>query len=673
MARQDIEAGRAFVKVAMDNSGLIKGIKAAQQRLASFGRAATATGGAIAGMGAAITGPLVAMAKTFADTGDKAGKMAARVRTSAEWLQQMGFAAEQSGASMDDVGAGLFRMTRRVANFTTGGGPAKRALEALGFAAKDFAGLNTEQTFDKVTEALSRVKDPALASQYAFELFGGTAKALAPLLAQGADGIAALRQEAKDLNIPLTNEEVADAEALTDALNRMGRTTKSLRDIIGSALAPTLTRNLNIMAKIVARISGWVRENKQLFATAAAVGSALTLVGTAIAGLGIASTVASAALGGILAVIGAIGTVAAAIASPLGLAATALIAGGVAWAKWTEQGQAFVQFARSGLAETLQIARDTFGGIVDALTAGDLELAAQIGFAGLKLAVAEGLNAIADLIGGAGGDTIASTFKDLLDGDLTGAMETALQGLQALFLDWGKNIVSIMTSVARDLVGIWRGASETIATSIDKQASKGGIFGKAFGALTGTDYTGTAQRGSELDRKLAESRQRLGITDIAADSTNADFIGGLYDQWESSINSQLDKLELATIQAADDAADQLKQRTREIGRTDTTDLANQLAALREQAAAAAEAARQSTASKITGGGPDGEGGGLGPGSQPVFGAFSAAAVAAVAASAGGPQQRLLKANEDQVRKLAAIEATEKSMLAALQNFGVTFQ
>ena len=91
----------------------------------SVGSLQTAVVGVI---GSAALGGLV---KTLADVSDRLGKTSARLGISAEDLQKLGFAAEQSGIEVGTLEMALQRFTRRAADSAKDGtGPAQQAFDA---------------------------------------------------------------------------------------------------------------------------------------------------------------------------------------------------------------------------------------------------------------------------------------------------------------------------------------------------------------------------------------------------------------------------------------------------------------------------------------------------------------------------------------------------------------
>jgi hypothetical protein len=100
--------------------------------------------------------------------------------------------------------------------------------------------LPVEQQFDQIVRALAGVENESLRAQYAFEILGDGAKALMPLLNQGADGIEAFRKQARDLGITISDDDAASAAALADAWDILKRSLSAVTIQLGAALAPLL-------------------------------------------------------------------------------------------------------------------------------------------------------------------------------------------------------------------------------------------------------------------------------------------------------------------------------------------------------------------------------------------------------------------------------------------------
>ena len=86
----------------------------------------------------------------------------------------------------------------------------------------------------------------------------------------------------------------------------------------------------------------------------------------------------------IMSAVGAIGAALAGLLSPVGLIAIAVLAGIAAWTAWTTSGQQTLGALTQVFGSLWSVARKVFGGMSDALAAGDMKLAARILWAGLK-------------------------------------------------------------------------------------------------------------------------------------------------------------------------------------------------------------------------------------------------------------------------------------------------
>ncbi len=395
-----IRAGKAFVELGVDDK-IAKGLRAAEKRLKAFGAGVRSLGTQLAALGGAIITPLLGAAKVFAGAGDTLDKMAGRTGVSVEALSELGFAAEQSGADLETLEAGLRKMQRSINDAADGMQTAVDALAALGLSAQALQNLSPEQQFKLIADRLSKIEDPTTRAALAMELLGKSGTRLLPLLKDGAAGIEALQQQARDLGLTISTQSAKDAALLTDTLNILWRTLKQAAFTIGAAVAPTLIDLANRATRVVVVVTNWLTQNKALIVTVlkvaaavTAVGVALIAAGTLISGIGAVFGWLAAVVTGIGAAFGAIGTALAALLSPIGLVITAAVALGSALLVVSGAGAD----ALTWLGEQFGRLRDTvykvMGGIADALAAGDITLAAQILWLSLKLAWQQGVAAL---------------------------------------------------------------------------------------------------------------------------------------------------------------------------------------------------------------------------------------------------------------------------------------
>ena len=115
-----IRAGAAFVEAYLDDSKLRRGLKGVRAQLAAFGAGVNALGTKFAGLGAGVITPLLAATHHFMSAGSALNDMSARTGVGTNALSELGFAAEQTGASLEDVETGVKRMQKAITAATEG-------------------------------------------------------------------------------------------------------------------------------------------------------------------------------------------------------------------------------------------------------------------------------------------------------------------------------------------------------------------------------------------------------------------------------------------------------------------------------------------------------------------------------------------------------------------------
>lgn len=395
---QGIRAGRAFVELFADDTKLVRGLRAAEKRLKAFGAGVQSIGTKLFALGSAAVAPLLATTNVFASMGDQLAKMSLRTGISVESLSELGYAADQSGASIEMLEGGVRKMQKFLLDAAERSTTAEQTLSRLGLSLSDLGSRSPEQQFELIADRLSQIQDPAIRAATAMEVFGKTGTSLLPLMQDGAKGIADLRQQARDLGLVISTEDAQAAEVFGDRLSDLWKVIKSGVFAIGAALAPLL-QDLAIRATRIAKVTAdWVRENKQLIVTVfkiaagvAAGGAALIVLGTLISGVGAAFGVAASVITGVGTVLGVIGTVIGALLSPIGLVTAAVVGLGAYLLYVSGTGSQALQW----LADTFQSLKEdalaAWQGIGDALAAGDLALAAKILWLTLKMEWQKGI------------------------------------------------------------------------------------------------------------------------------------------------------------------------------------------------------------------------------------------------------------------------------------------
>jgi len=205
----------------------------------SVGSLQTAVVGVI---GSAALGGLV---KTLADVSDRLGKTSARLGISAEDLQKLGFAAEQSGIEVGTLEMALQRFTRRAADSAKDGtGPAQQAFDALGISITRADGTLKDNIslLKEVADGFQGTESQAEKVRLAFKLFDSEGVKLVNLLQQGSGALDAFGDQLESVNGVITDRSISASEQLNDRFNILKRSAQALLtplvELVNSGLDP---------------------------------------------------------------------------------------------------------------------------------------------------------------------------------------------------------------------------------------------------------------------------------------------------------------------------------------------------------------------------------------------------------------------------------------------------
>jgi len=187
------------------------------------------------------------------------------------------------------------------------------------------------------------------------------------------------------------------AGTLSHAFSQIKEAGLAALSVVGEALAEPLAR----AAALVKRYAGTVIElfsrNKALIVTVAKVVAAVGAVGAALVAAGVAGSALATVFGGLASIVGAAGTVVgmlgsalAALLSPIGLVIAGVAGLGAYILYATGAAGKALAWLKEKFGALADFAGQAFGGIKDALAAGDFALAARILWLSLKVAWEKG-------------------------------------------------------------------------------------------------------------------------------------------------------------------------------------------------------------------------------------------------------------------------------------------
>lgn len=438
MARQRaIRAGRAYVELNADDSKLKAGLRKAQMRLRAFGRTVNSIGLRLGAMGAAITGPLLAATGVFASAGDELDKMSARTGIGVARLQELGFAAQQSGSDLNTLAKIVQRMNRRLGRgFAEGTSSEIEAMEQLGLDIERLRQMDPEGRLLAIADAMANYGDNAAAAGLAQRAFGAQVDAMLPMLLEGRDGIEQMAARARELGIGLSGK---DSRAAADFTNRLGELRAVLKQVtleIGAAVADALSKWVTAVAEGVSKAAAFIREHRRMVAWVLALGGALIAGAGGLLALGLAAKVAAFAVGGLIGIVSVATTVVGGLITALGLLVTVkgavigtIIGVGVAMLNMTGIGQRALQWLGERFTWLWKHVREVVGAIADALRGGDISAAVNVLWTSLRLAWLNG----------------TLQLQEIWHGMLRAINSTWIDALAGLKMAWAKFVAKVKT------------------------------------------------------------------------------------------------------------------------------------------------------------------------------------------------------------------------------------
>lgn len=285
------EVGAIISKLTLNTQKWSQSVSQVEQDQTKMQRSAKSTGDKMRKMGTAmtvagtaITAALGLMTKKFVDTGDWIDKMSKRTGISAESLSELAYAADLSGASLNDVERSVKRMAGSILDAHAGLESYARAFRQMGLSVDDLMKMNPEQQFLAISEAIASIEDPTIRAALAQDVFGRAGTTLLPMMSEGAEGLRNLREEARELGIIYSEDTAAAAAKLKDVQTALKKSWEGLSLTFMETLAPMLTKLVEGITNIVVKIKDWMREHPGLaagIAKVAAVGAPLmAMLGT---------------------------------------------------------------------------------------------------------------------------------------------------------------------------------------------------------------------------------------------------------------------------------------------------------------------------------------------------------------------------------------------------------
>ena len=207
--------------------GLAKGVEVLGQKVLDFGKESI---------------------NAFQNVGKEVKLLQRYTGDSAEEMSKLRFAAEESGVSTDTLALALGKMSKAAS--TVAG---EKKFEAIGVSVKDTSGhmRSASDIFTDVATKLGTMHNGVEKTNAIMQIFGRSGMDLAPLLNQGAAGIAKFKEEAQKFGLVLTQDNLDAVKKNTMAHRELHAAVEGMQVQLGQYLYPALTAITKAFSEIV--------------------------------------------------------------------------------------------------------------------------------------------------------------------------------------------------------------------------------------------------------------------------------------------------------------------------------------------------------------------------------------------------------------------------------------
>jgi hypothetical protein len=489
-----VRAGRAFVEVSANDDLLTRGLQAAERKLHAWGKTVRNIGLGVSGVGGVVLAPITAafgeMLAHFSDVQKAAG----RLFTTPEIASGLGYAL----GGLEEMEHAARHLQRAIAEN-------KPAFAELGLSAANLKGLNLEEQFLAIGDALDKIDDPTKKVAVAFELLGRQGASLASRLT-GA-GLREKIGRAGLIGEVVSSEDAANALKVSKLFSDIGKAIKNTwREVGASILGVTDTFALYAEKLIlgIKVVRDWIHDHRGLVLTVAVAAAGVVALGAAIAGLGAFVSLAGTGVGFLAGVLAAVKVALLAAVSPAGLMAAAI--GGLSYLflTQTEAGRAFAENVKGQFWEIVDSAKEAWGAIAHAFQAGRLDLAVDVAMAEVELSFLKATQKLRE---------IWIAFVDAVKVSLAtakGELKSARGFIEAFLGDIGLSYLRLIGEITPEM------EEKARKVMAGEAVAKGRAAGREVGAATTEADTEARQKLADADRALAEAKKRRDAAVAAA-------------------------------------------------------------------------------------------------------------------------------------------------------------
>jgi len=280
------QIGSLNVKITGNSRGLRTAFRGARKEAKGFRSALATFKGALATAGvvaavrkiSAVVRQAVAEMKQTFDELDRLAKTSDKLGIAPDVLAGLRHGARLSGVEVKQLDTAIQRMIRRISEAGRGKGEAIGAIAELGLDARRLAQLSPDKQLEEIAEALASVETQSDRVRLAFKLFDAEGVGLVNMLKDGRAGLHAFVEQARQLGIAFSREELARIEQANDALARLDARVQGIKGRLAVELAPIVEALTGTFDRMAVRIGNLVGVTLSLKTAFQGVAGAIAIV-----------------------------------------------------------------------------------------------------------------------------------------------------------------------------------------------------------------------------------------------------------------------------------------------------------------------------------------------------------------------------------------------------------
>lgn len=210
---------------------------------------ANLTSEAIIGGIKAVVGAIKEVGSALVDTAKEAAQYADDLNTlskttglSTDTLQEFEYMSKLVDVEVSTIAGSLKKLVTNMKSAKKGTGTAADAFKTLKVKVTDSNGAlrKSEDVFNDVIDALSKMEDGTERDALAMDIFGKSASELNPLIMAGSKTIKEYTKQAHDMGYVLSGETLNSLNEVQDNIDLLDNQMKAIKNTIGVAVAPVV-------------------------------------------------------------------------------------------------------------------------------------------------------------------------------------------------------------------------------------------------------------------------------------------------------------------------------------------------------------------------------------------------------------------------------------------------